>query len=346
VVILGGGPAGAFTALELAQAGCDVVLLERQPASGWKIGETLPPESRVHLQRLGYWERFQSQAHLPCPGVVSVWGEPVRIEKDFIVNPYGHGWQLDRARFESDLLSAAAAAGCLVQFGATVERMEPSTSGWTVKTAMRTLRADWLVDCTGRRGAIVGRQGGTYQQLDNLVSVFGIAETSHRTDRDARTYVESHPEGWSYSALMPGGRRTVAFQTDRDLLPQRPATARWLWDRLAAGAEIYRLLTKHAYEFVEPPRVGAAHSGRFQHCVGPGWIAVGDAAMTFDPLSGKGLAKTLDSAHHAAQAILCQEDYQAVCDRMWNEFLDERRESYVTETRWIDTPFWSRRHLP
>ena len=48
ILVLGGGPAGGAAALELAQAGCHVVLLERQPMLGWKIGETLPPEARVH----------------------------------------------------------------------------------------------------------------------------------------------------------------------------------------------------------------------------------------------------------------------------------------------------------
>lgn len=258
VLILGGGPAGGFTGLELAQAGCDVVLLEKQVAPHWKIGETLPPEARIHLQRLGYWDRFQLDRHLPCHGVVSVWGSDVPIEKDFIFNPFGHGWQLDRARFESEVLRAAEAAGCQIQFGACIEGIESCPIGWTVKVASGKIIADWLVDCTGRGGAIVSHQSGGYEQLDGLISVFAVAKTSQHTDRDARTYVESHPDGWCYSALMPDGTRTVAFQTDEDLLPDGALTINWLWQRLKTGCEIYRLLTKHHYEFVAAPRVVAA----------------------------------------------------------------------------------------
>jgi 2-polyprenyl-6-methoxyphenol hydroxylase-like FAD-dependent oxidoreductase len=343
VVILGGGPAGGFAALELAQANFNVVLLERQSSSHWKIGETLPPESRIHLQRLGYWRQFQSQGHLPCHGIVSVWGAAEPIEKDFIFNPCGHGWQLDRARFESELLAAAAAAGCDVQFGAELVGIEKDATGWKISTSTRALRSDWIIDCTGRQGSIVNRFGRPYTQLDSLVSVFAVASTASDTDRDARTYVESVAQGWLYSALMPNGSRSIAFQTDRDQLLSDSPTAAWLWERLAAAPHIHRLLRTHGYDF-ETPRVVAAHSGRFERCAGARWIAVGDAAMTFDPLSGQGTAKALDSAHHAVRAIQRQEDYQAHCDQLWSQFLRDRRDYYSAEPRFADAHFWSRRH--
>lgn len=65
--------------------------------------------------------------------------------------------------------------------------------------------------------------------------------------------------------------------------------------------------------------------------------------MTFDPLSGQGTAKSLDSAYHAVQAILHEKNYQTVCDQQWNNFLKERHSYYQAETRWHDAPFWSRR---
>lgn len=344
IVVIGGGPAGGAVSLELARAGRDVVLLERQPASGWKIGETLPPEARIHLQRLGHWERFQSEPHRPCHGVVSAWGHAVPVEKDFIFNPHGHGWQLDRARFESGLLSAAVDAGCHVRLDVSVERIERRGAAWTVHTSTGDLPAGLLVDCTGRRGCIIGREGGRYEQVDPLISVFAVAEAPQPTDCDARTYVESHPDGWCYTALMPNGTRTIACQTDGDLLPQDAPTAAWFWEQLGACPQIGQLLRRHSYQLIDAPRAIAAHSGRFPQCVGPGWIAVGDAAMTFDPLSGQGSAKALVSASLAVEAILHRGDYQAACERLWLDFLRERRDSYRAEQRWRDAPFWSRRH--
>jgi hypothetical protein len=191
---------------------------------------------------------------------------------------------------------------------------------------------------------VTGRGRGPYQQLDELVSLFAVAKSSRRTDCDARTFVEALPNGWCYSALMPSGMRTVAFQTDSELVPRRYANTTWLWEQLSQGATIYSLLRRHEYEFAEPARIVPAHSGRFKYCSGSNWIAVGDAAMTFDPLSGQGTAKTLDSSYQAVRRILNQDDYEAVCNRMWGRFLQQRAEFYGAERRWANKEFWSRRH--
>jgi flavin-dependent dehydrogenase len=71
---------------------------------------------------------------------------------------------------------------------------------------------------------------------------------------------------------------------------------------------------------------------------------VGDAAMTFDPISGQGSAKALESARCAVQAILCEKDYQDDCEQLWLSYLSERRVVYREEMRWANRKFWSRRH--
>lgn len=324
-------------------AGCDVHLLEKEPTPVWKIGETLPPEARPYLQRLGHWPSFQEEGHLPCYGVVSVWGHPHPLEKDFVFNPWGHGWQLDRMRFEAGLLQAAVREGCDRISGVRVDGIESCATGWIVQTATHTIRADWLVDCTGRAGVFVSRMGGQYEDLDRLVAAYTVISTSQSTDVDARTWVESQVDGWCYTALMPSGRRTLAFLTDADMLPQS-LTAEWFEKRLRGCPHIHELVYRHRFELVEAPRLARAHSGRFQRFAGPNWLAVGDAAMTFDPISGQGSAKALVSAQQAVQAILFVRDYQADCEQLWKNYLHERRAIYREEMRWGNHRFWSRRH--
>ena len=343
VLILGGGPAGGFVALELARVGCRVELLESQAAVAWKIGETLPPEARIHLQRLGYWDEFLKQKHVPCYGVVSVWGHSAPIEKDFIFNPHGHGWQLDRVLFESELLKAVAAAGGKVHFGIGSPVVSREVAGWRVESPSGSWRAPWLLDCTGRNGALVRAEGGAFEQLDDLVSVFAVTHTSRQSDHDSRTYVEAIPDGWCYSALMPNRTRVVAVQVDRDALPEPTASTEWLWEQLSSGTEIRYLLEQHDYRVCDKPRTISAKSGRFQRCAGDNWLAVGDAAMTFDPLSGQGTAKALESACRAVRCVLHGDDYQAACDQLWNTFLEARSDFYRAESRWPDHQFWSRR---
>ncbi len=117
VAVLGGGPAGAATALELARRGRSVVLLEATRFDGPRVGETLPPEANPLLRRLGVWDAFLASGPLESPGIVSVWGSPRPSETDFIANRHGPGWHVDRNAFDALLCAAAADAGADVRTG-------------------------------------------------------------------------------------------------------------------------------------------------------------------------------------------------------------------------------------
>jgi flavin-dependent dehydrogenase len=86
---------------------------------------------------------------------------------------------------------------------------------------------------------------------------------------------------------------------------------------------------------------------------GPGWVAVGDAAIVFDPLSSHGIAKGIDHGIRAAGAVLLYLDgddgaLERLTARFAAEFADyeqTRLGYYSTEPRWPDMAFWRRRRL-
>src|SRR5437773_796120 len=107
VAIAGGGPAGAAAAIRLARSGAAVVVIDAGDHAEEKIGESLAPAARSILERLGVWERHASAGHLPCYGNRSRWGGERIEEHDFLREPYGHGWHLDRRAFEAMLREEA-----------------------------------------------------------------------------------------------------------------------------------------------------------------------------------------------------------------------------------------------
>ena len=346
VLILGGGPAGGSAALELAQAGFDVMLLERQTKLGWKIGETLPPEARVHLQRLNHWQTFVESGHRPCYGIVSCWGSSVPVEKDFLMNPYGHGWQLDRVKFEATLLKTSEDKGCQIFYGVETSSISYNSSEWCLETSVGKFHAQWLLDCTGRKG-VLAKKGlaGSFEPLQDYVSLYCFLKSATETDQDGRTYVESNPSGWAYSALMPSGLRIVAFLTDRDLISAGGETpAQWMQERINEGSQIKQLLKDYDYPLIEKVHQVNATSGRYQTFADSHWILVGDSGMTFDPLSGWGSTKAMVSAAKAVQTVLNGSDYQSACEQLWQVYLRHYRDYYLAERRWANSPFWLRRH--
>jgi flavin-dependent dehydrogenase len=165
VAVLGGGPAGSATALELARRGRDVVLLERSRFDGPRFGETLPPQINPLLRRLGAWDVFLACGPLESPGTISAWGSPFADETDFVANPHGNGWHVDRNAFDAALCELAARAGVRVCVGTAVSscRRDAEDGTWTVSTAnaqVGSLRARFVVDATGRNGVRLKRRTG------------------------------------------------------------------------------------------------------------------------------------------------------------------------------------------
>lgn len=80
---------------------------------------------------------------------------------------------------------------------------------------------------------------------------------------------------------------------------------------------------------------------------GDGWIAVGDPATSFDPLTSTGVHNALRTAAEAVAVIAGGGDgaeYARARRRDFGEFLVERAQVYGEQVR-FDTTFWRRRRL-
>lgn len=361
VVVLGGGPAGASAALHLARNGLPVVLLERSTEPQWRIGETLGPSARPMLDTLGLLEDWSAEGHRVSPGNGSSWGsDPIQFT-DFIASPYGSGWQLDRVRFERRLWTEVERHGVRLQLGTRMTQARREAGvwdvDWTGESTSGSLRASWIIDATGRRGEGVRRWGRGYESTDALVAVFSRGRPSQQTspDQEARTWVESAPDGWWYSALLPDGHRLMAWMTDADLVRDWPGRER-------EGFVEQLRMTKHLGQWADPARyhwdealrITSAQSRRARVAVGDGWLAVGDAALSFDPLSAQGLITALLTGIRGAETILrslrgereAGATYVAGLESIWKDYRRLSYEHYAQERRWSDQPFWARRHRP
>jgi hypothetical protein len=114
VAIVGGG--GRFDDGDGAGAsGLSAVVIERSAYDNLRIGETLPPAIREVLTELGVWERFVRDGHAPSHGTHAAWGSSALHANDFIFNPHGHGWHVNRSRFDRMLAVAARDAGLVIR---------------------------------------------------------------------------------------------------------------------------------------------------------------------------------------------------------------------------------------
>ncbi|WP_344627752.1 FAD-dependent monooxygenase, partial [Kitasatospora arboriphila] len=174
VLVAAGGPAAAAAALTLARAGRTVLLADAGSAPP-RTGESLPSVARVLLHDLGAGPGPLAAGHPPCYAHLSAWGSAALVRTDFIDDPNGPGWHLDRARSDRALLAEARAAGARTAGRTAVRAVHRRPDGdWTVallgRGGARTVRCRWLVDATGRRRAVAARCGGARRDTGRLVA--------------------------------------------------------------------------------------------------------------------------------------------------------------------------------
>ncbi|GJF32142.1 alkylhalidase-like protein [Kitasatospora sp. NE20-6] len=382
VLVVGGGPAGAAAALTLARAGRSVLLADAGTGPP-KIGEALPSAARVLLHDLGTGDRPVRDGHLPCYANLSAWGSPALHRLDFIRDPNGPGWHLDRHRFDRALREEAAAAGAHLALHTAVRRAaRRPDGGWTVTLQAtrpepghlpepaptptpapapapapeRTVRCTWLVDAGGRRRTVAAR-AADHHRTDRLVaSCLELPPTGDGRAGDRSSLVEAAEDGWWYTALLPRGRRLVAYFTDADLGPPAPRDTAALARLLARTEHVAALAAAHPLPATARPRRAPAHSVHLDRPTGDGWIAVGDAATAFDPISSQGILTALYTGMAGARALDRHLDgdtdaddgalaaYRTNAAGLLAAYRHNHHAVYALERRWQDRPFWARRH--
>jgi flavin-dependent dehydrogenase len=209
-----------------------------------------------------------------------------------------------------------------------------------------------LVDATGRAAAVARGFGTRRTSLDRLVCGW-----LHGTDRAGRqaglTHIEAEPDGWWYTAPLPGNRRVVAFHTDADLPASAVAAAGpdAMLHRVSSLAFFSSVLAESGFAPNGEGGFCAAHGSVLTPPAGDSWLAIGDAALAFDPLSSQGLFNALYTGLAAAEAVERHLSGDTTALRQYQSTLVSVHEAYRThlhawyglERSWAEYPFWQRR---
>src|SRR5947209_1847195 len=305
VVVVGGGPAGAAAAITLANAGRDVVVVDRArfPRDKW-CGDGLTAGALRHLESLG----LRPDCVASWQTVDDVWVRSPSGRTACFPMPRGQGVfaaVAERTDLDAALLDLARAAGAKVHdgHGLTGARLDDGHVELAVD-GLGAVRAPYAVGADGMwsplRKALGADEPGYLGEWHAFRQYFGGVGP-----RAADLWVWFEPDllpGYAWSFPLPGGRANVGFGIQRSSgIPVR--RMKELWPELLGRPHVREVLGAGAQPEAAhrawpiPVRVHKArlHAGRA--------LFVGDAAAATDPMTGEGIAQALLTGRLAAEAI-------------------------------------------
>jgi flavin-dependent dehydrogenase len=302
VLVVGAGPSGAELARLLAQAGVDVLLVDRLK----HLGQAAFSSAALPLEAL---ERFG----LPADVVAARWsgwqlvgpGEQRRLWNSY--QPLGA--VLDFGALRQWLAGQAQAWGASLRLGVTALSWHHDAAGvcTVVRDAdgrRRMLRSRWLVDASGEGRALIGEQATA---ADPLVAGMGVEwllqvdPEQHRLWADRLSFFLGSDwvrQGYGWVFPMAPGQLKVGVCRLVDSSRPQPALGLELGALLErCGLGQTRVLDRHG------GRIRSTVRRREQHRVGR-LIGLGDAVSTANLLGGEGIRHALASARVLAPLLL------------------------------------------
>ena len=266
-----------------------------------------------------------------------------------------HGFLLDRVRFEDGLTEQAGERGAEILAPYRLQSAAYEDGQWELMIEGRgrecRLQADWVIDASGRQASFARRAGARSIYHDRLIChwLTGKGEEEHRYGGG---YVQSVEHGWWYTAPLPEGDRVLAYFTDPGLPSMKNLSTSGFVQLACHTSHLGDFLQEMDFQPLQGLAKMAAHSASLSPCQGECWFAIGDASISFDPLSSRGLFHALYTGKLAAEMVLksaqqgasqVRRIYQRQLEAILTTYLKHMQYYYQSETRWSHSPFWKGR---
>lgn len=312
VIVVGAGPAGAATAVFLAEHGLAVRLLDRARFPRPKIcGEYLSPEAPRLLDRLGALKAVDAVAS-PLAGMRITAPDGRKLEGRYHAigpwRPYReHAMALSREVLDTILVDRVRALP--VELSEAVRVTDVLVSGDRVQGVEAvdadgrrlTLRAPLTVAADGRASIVAQRLGlrrpHRLRRMALVTYVEDVPDLGHFGEIfvDPPDYAILNPIApgrANLSIVVPLGHAAPWSGRLESFFDARAKHLPHLARRIAGGRRVapVKAMGPLAYR-VDPPRTG-------------GVLMVGDATGFYDPFSGEGIFNGLRSAELAAEAAV------------------------------------------
>ncbi|WP_420551963.1 FAD-dependent monooxygenase [Tenacibaculum aiptasiae] len=344
VVIVGSGIAGLILSNLLKEKKINHVVLDRvEKRKLLEIPETLPPSALVLLESLNLLELFKKSSSKTF-GYHSIWNsEALTTNNFFNHNPYKYGLKLNKKEILKDLKKLVTDQ--IIQFNNLI-KINRSDENVRLKIEHKdcqyTINSQIIVDATGRNRAVLKQIGITSKQFDNQIALSCHLPYYKHPKLMHEVYVETFEHGWGIVSSLNKDINGITLYTKKEspLLPQLKKYQNW--KKLLSNTKLLKdFLSDNPNSKIIG---GEANSSRASKIAGTNWLAIGDAAIAFDPLSSHGVSNAIYCANIASRAIESYttnhsttsfQNYENTLSLLFNEYLKQKNKLYNKEKNLI-----------
>jgi menaquinone-9 beta-reductase len=318
VLVVGGGPSGSACAYWLANAGHDVVMVERKRYPREKTcGDGLTPRSVRQLEDMGLGEELAGAGHRYSGLRSHGFGRTLELRWPDHPSLPGYGYVITRKDLDALVAGRAAKAGATVWDGA--EAVEPLVENGLVGGAsirskygggpVATVQARYTVVADGANSRFGRSLGSNRNRSYPLGMAIRGYWASPRHDEpwidswlDIRDKSGNVLPGYGWIFPVGDGRINVGVGLLSTFNQWKAVNTTHLLQSFAEFAP-------SSWDIRPETSCGPPTGGRLPmglsvtpH-VGPTWILAGDAGGAINPFNGEGIAYAYESGRFAAEAV-------------------------------------------
>ncbi|MGB0766534.1 MAG: NAD(P)/FAD-dependent oxidoreductase [Phycisphaeraceae bacterium] len=313
VAIIGGGPAGACSALYLAQRGIRSCILEKERFPRFHVGESLLPSLSPYLEELGLTEPLSKITQVPKYGaeLALAWQE----EGTQLSFSEGRPWGLDktfnaeRAAFDKAILDHAACHE-LIEVKQTevtaIHRLRDNDCA--LSTGEGPLSARLVLDASGQ-ATVLGRHLGSKAIMPDhrKVAFMGHFTGVDRLPGEASGYISivMANDAWFWMIPIDDQRTSIGMVMDKKSISLMRKQGVKPGQELAWAIPRTPFIAKRTEHAAFPETNGCVSDFSYRCSPGAdeGYLMVGDAEAFLDPVFSSGLYLAVAGARDAAEAV-------------------------------------------